>query len=263
MNLDWASPVQGLTSHTADGILTLKYDNPEIRNALTDEVLTEFVRLMSQADCTDKVRCILIEGSVKVFASGADIRSLAHRTPLGMYANERIQMWHTLRAIKTPKVACVSGLCLGGGLELALLCDVILASDTARFGLPETQLGLIPGAGGTQLLPRIVGRPVAMDMILTGRLLDAHTAEQMGLVSRMVDAGDLHNVATQIASTVASRSAVAVLLAKTAVISAYETTFTSGLETERALFGLSAASDDAAEGIAAFMEKRDPEWRHR
>lgn len=262
MTLDWTSKVQGLTSRAADGILALHHDSPETRNALTDEVLTEFARLMSQADHTDEVRCIVIEGSAKVFASGADIRSLASRAPLGMYANERIEMWHTLRAIKTPKVAGVSGLCLGGGLELALLCDVIIASNTARFGLPETQLGLIPGAGGTQLLPRIVGRPVAMDMILTGRLLDAGAAERMGLVSRTVDTADLQATIQQIASTVASRSAVALRLAKTAVLSAYETTFTAGLETERALFGLTAASDDAAEGIAAFIEKRDPEWHH-
>ena len=262
MTFDWTSSVPGLTSHGADGILAIVYDNRENRNALTDEVLTELFRLMSLADRTDEIRCIRIEGSPKIFASGADIRSLANRTALGMYANERIQLWQALRAVKTPKIACVSGLCLGGGLELALLCDVVLASDTARFGLPETQLGLIPGAGGTQLLPRIVGRPVAMDMILTGRLLDSATAERMGLVSRVVDASELQDVVTQVASAIASRSAVALRLAKAAVLSAYETTFASGLETERALFGLAAASDDAAEGITAFMEKRDPEWRH-
>lgn len=263
MTDEWASPANGIHSHLDGAVLTIGLNNPETKNALTNEVLSELLRLGLAADEDQAIRCIVIQGSQKIFASGADIRTLKDRTALEMYRSDRTLIWSQLRRLRTPLVAGVSGLCLGGGLELALLCDVIVASKTSRFGLPETQLGLIPGAGGTQLVPRLIGKPLAMDMVLTGRLLDAEAAERQGLVSRVIELESWSDTVQQVARAIASRSFVAQSFAKAAVLNAYETGFSSGLETERALFGVVASSCDADEGVSAFLEKRDPEWKHR
>ncbi|MDP4804255.1 MAG: enoyl-CoA hydratase-related protein [Candidatus Nanopelagicales bacterium] len=252
----------GIRASRGDGVLTLIIDRPELRNALTDEVLAALVLATTEADADTSIRCIVIQGSDTVFASGADIRVLLARTPGQMYCGERTHMWSQLRAVRTPMVAAVSGLCLGGGTELAMMCDLIVASSTARFGLPETQLGLIPGSGGTQLLPRAIGKAKAMDMILTGRLLDASEADRYGLVSRVVDPESWRQVAADLAAAIAARSAVAQRLTKVAVKAAFESGFSAGLETERAAFGMAAASADSREGLQAFVDKRTPEWKH-
>lgn len=263
MTDELTSTTDGISSHLDGAVLTIGMNNPDTRNALTNEVLSELVRLGLAVDEDPAVRCIVIQGSQKIFASGADIRTLKDRTALEMYRSDRTLLWNQLRKLRTPLVAGVSGWCLGGGLELALLCDVIIASKTSRFGLPETQLGLIPGAGGTQLLPRLIGKPLAMDLVLTGRLLDAETAERYGLVSRVIELDDWSDDVQKVAQAIASRSFVAQTMAKAAVVNAYETGVSSGLETERALFGVVASSSDATEGVSAFIEKRDPMWNHR
>jgi enoyl-CoA hydratase len=207
------------------------------------------------------VRGILSAGSAKVFASGADVGALLERTPLQAYDGARVQRWAQLRALRTPVVAAVSGFCLGGGCELALMSDVVVASPTARFGLPETQLGLIPGAGGTQFLPRAIGKALAMDMILTGRLLTADEARDHGLVSRLAD--DWLDEARRAAAAIADRPSAAQRLAKEAVAAAFETPLRAGVDVERRAFAMAFATDDATEGLTAFLEKRPPVWSDR
>jgi len=244
-------------------VAVLTVDWPERRNALTDEVLAALVDQLAELDVDPDVRAIVVAGSDKVFASGADVRALLDRTVDEAYRGDRAQRWATLRRTRTPLVAAVSGYCLGGGCELAMIADVVVASDTARFGLPETQLGLIPGAGGTQLLPRAIGKATAMDMILTGRLLDAREAERLGLVSRVTEAGAWRTTALEVAHAIAARPAVAQHLAKEAVLAAFETPLQAGVELERKAFAVAFGTDDAREGMQAFVDKRDPVWRHR
>ena len=248
-------------SDGAVAIVTL--DNPAQRNALSDPVLAELVAQVEAADADPAVRAIVLAGADKVFASGADVRALLERSAVEAFDGERAQLWARLRRIATPLVAAVSGHCLGGGCELAMYADVVVASRRSRFGLPETQLGLIPGAGGTQLLPRAIGRAKAADMILTGRLLDAEEAERAGLVSRVVGEDEWREQAIEVARQIAARPAVAQRLAKAAVANAYETGLRAGIDAERSAFGVAFGSDDAREGLTAFVEKRDPVWRHR
>jgi enoyl-CoA hydratase len=208
-----------------------------------------------------EVRCVVLAGADKVFASGADIRTLAAATPLELYYGHRAELWARLRRVRVPLVAAVSGFCLGGGCELAMYCDVIVASRGARFGLPETKLGLIPGAGGTQLLPRAIGRAKAMDVILAGRLLDAEEAERAGLVSRVVDQGEWRSTAEAVAAEVASRAPLAQRLAKEAATRGLSLGVDAGIDAERTAFALAFGSADGREGIEAFLEKREPRWR--
>ena len=252
-----------VSSERFGAVAEVTIDDPQRRNALTDETLSELSERIAGLDADDEVRCIVVVGSEKVFASGADIRALLARTPLEHYTGDRARLWDGLRRVRTPLVAAVSGFALGGGCELALLADVVVASETARFGLPETGLGLIPGAGGTQTLPRAIGKARSMDMILTGRMLTAHEAEQMGLVSRVVSVDKWLSAAREVATEVASRPAVAQLLAKEAVNAAFETGLQAGIAAERRLFAAVFSSDDAREGLIAFLEKRNASWRHR
>ncbi|MGH2876823.1 MAG: enoyl-CoA hydratase-related protein [Solirubrobacteraceae bacterium] len=252
----------GVDVGTSGPVATLVIDNMAHRNALSDAVLAQLVAAAVEADEDPEVRCIVVAGSEKVFASGADVRALLERSPTDIYDDKRSRGWRALRSIRTPMVAAVSGFCLGGGCELAMYADVVIASETARFGLPETQLGLIPGAGGTQLLPRAIGRAKAMDMILTGRLLDAAEAERDGLVSRVVAAGEWLDVAHEVARTIAARPAVAQRLAKETVRQAAETPLGAGVAAERRAFAMAFATHDAREGMEAFVAKRKPTWRH-
>lgn len=245
-----------------DGYVVLRIDHPAARNALTDDLLRSLADAAHAADVDPAVRAIVVSGSAKVFASGADLHSLAERTAMDAFDGSRTRQWSVLRELRTPTVAAVSGFCLGGGAELAMMCDVVVASPTLRLGLPETMLGLLPGAGGTQMLPRTVGKAVAMDMVLTGRILDADEAMAMGVVSRLAPEDGWLELAEEVAAAVASRSAVAQKLAKQAVRTAFETGLTAGVEAERTLFSTAFSSDDAAEGIAAFLEKRDAGWTH-
>ena len=246
-----------------DGVLTLTLDAPEQRNALTDEVLAALAGAFDTADADDEVRAVALLGSDAVFASGADIRALLARSPQAAYDGDRARLWDRLRRVRTPVVAGVSGLCLGGGCELAMMADVVVAAQSARFGLPETQLGLIPGAGGTQMLPRAIGKAKAMDVVLTGRLLDAAEAERCGLVSRVVGDDEWRERTTRLAARIAARPAVAQRLAKESVLAAFETPLPAGVAAERKAFTMAFATADAREGLQAFVDKRDPTWSHR
>lgn len=249
---------------TRDGaVATVTIDRPEQRNALSDPTLERLVAVLGELDVDEGCRCIVLAGSAKVFASGADVRALLERTTQQVYDGDRARCWEAVRRLRTPLVAAVSGFCLGGGCELALIADLVVASETARFGLPETRLGLLPGAGGTQLLPRAVGKATAMDMILTGRLLDAREAEAAGLVSRVAAADGWLELASAVANEIASRPAVATRLAKEVVDAAFETGLQAGIAGERRAFAMAFASADAHEGLTAFVEKRDPAWQHR
>ena len=254
--------MRSVTLARGDGVATLTIANEAQRNALSDPVLTELATKLVELDRDSGTRAIVVAGSAKVFASGADIRALLERRPLEAYSGDRARQWESIRSVRTPVVAAVSGLCLGGGCELAMMADIVVASETARFGLPETMLGLIPGAGGTQMLPRAVGKALAMDMILTGRLLDAAEAERAGLVSRVTGPEDWLAVAGEVAATIAGRPAVAQRLAKEAVQQAAETGLSAGVTSERRAFTMAFGSDDAIEGLTAFIEKRSPDWKH-
>jgi enoyl-CoA hydratase len=251
-----------LTARRLGGVLVVTLDAPQQRNALTDAVLDELAETLTSADDDPSVRAIVLAGSDKVFASGADIRALLERTPLDVHDGSRARRWDELRRLRTPLVAGVSGLCLGGGCELAMMCDVVIASERARFGLPETQLGLIPGAGGTQLLPRAIGKAKAMDVVLAGRLLDAQEAERAGLVSRVVAADAWRETAIEVAEQIASRPPAAQRLAKEAVLTAFQSPLAAGIAAERGAFAVAFGSPDGREGLAAFVEKREPAWRH-
>ena len=243
-------------------VVTVTIDRPAQRNALDDETLAELVATLEALDVDVGCRCIVLAGSAKVFASGADVRALLERSTQQVYDGDRARNWEALRRLRTPLVAAVSGYCLGGGCELALIADLVVASASARFGLPETQLGLIPGAGGTQMLPRAVGKAKTMDMVLTGRLLDAAEAERAGLVARVAPADGWLELAQEVAAAIAARPVVAQRLAKEVVTSAFETPLQAGIHGERRAFAMAFASADAREGMTAFIEKRDPEWRH-
>lgn len=243
-------------------VSTVTIANPAQRNALSDPVLAALAARLVELDLDDETRCIVIAGSDKVFASGADVRALLSRTATEVYDGDRARHWETVRRVRTPMVAAVSGLCLGGGCELAMLADVVVASQNARFGLPETQLGLIPGAGGTQMLPRAIGKAKAMDVILTGRLLSAAEAERTGLVSRVVPVDRWLETAQAVGEVIASRPAIAQRLAKESVQAAFETGLRAGVDTERRAFAMAFGSADAREGLTAFIEKRDPVWGH-
>jgi enoyl-CoA hydratase len=245
------------------GVVTVTVDRPEQRNALSDELLAELTARLVAIDEDADARCVVIAGGDKVFVSGADVRALLARGPLEIYVGDRGRHWEAIRRLRTPIVAAVSGLCLGGGCELAMMADLVVASETARFGLPETQLGLIPGAGGTQMLPRAIGKAKAMDMVLTGRLLSADEAERAGLISRIAPAGEWLSTAQAVAEKIAARSAIAQRAAKESVQQAFETGLQAGIVSERRAFAMTFGSDDAREGLNAFIEKRTPEWRHR
>jgi len=205
----------------------------------------------------------VLGGGERAFAAGADISELAAGTPISLYENRRIDQWDTIKDLRTPIVAAVSGFCLGGGCELAMLCDLIVASESARFGQPEINLGVLPGAGGTQRLTRAVGKAVAMDMILTGRMLSAREALDFGLVARVVAKEVWLDEAKRVAREIAAKGPIAVRLAKEAVDEAFETPLTSGIAFERRTFLLARASEDASEGLQAFVEKRAPDFKGR
>ena len=241
----------------------VRLNRPEARNALSDALMDELVAALTELDADGEIRCIVLAGDERAFAAGADIAELAAATAVELYQAPRVARWDAIRKLQTPLVAAVSGWCLGGGCELAMTCDLIVASDTARFGQPETGLGIIPGAGGTQRLARAVGKALAMDMVLTGRVLTAHEALAAGLVARVVAREAWLDEARRVASEIAVRAPVAQRLAREAVDRAFETGLDSGLDFERKALYLAFASDDAREGLSAFVEKRRPEWKSK
>ncbi|MCI3934803.1 enoyl-CoA hydratase [Streptomyces sp. AN091965] len=240
----------------------LRLNRPKALNALNLQLMREVVAAAEELDRSPDVGCIVLTGSAKAFAAGADIKEMRPRGYLDMYLSDWFTAWDRLAQLRTPTVAAVSGYALGGGCELAMLCDVLLASDTAVFGQPEIKLGVIPGIGGSQRLTRAVGKAKAMELCLTGRTMDAAEAERAGLVSRVVPAEDLLAEALAVAETVAGMSLPVAMMAKEAVNRAFETTLTEGVRFERRLFHAVFATHDQKEGMGAFVEKRPPEFRH-
>jgi enoyl-CoA hydratase len=244
-------------------IAVVLLNRPDALNALSDELMGALVDALRELDADEAVGCIVLGGSERAFAAGADIGQLAQASPVEMYYERRVDRWDEIRALWTPLVAAVSGFCLGGGCELAMACDLIVASETAKFGQPESGLGLIPGAGGTQRLTRAVGKAVAMDVILSGRFLSADEALRAGLVARVVAKEAWLSEAKRVARDIAAKGSVATRLAKEAVDRAFEGPLTLGVEYERRLLYLALASEDAKEGLTAFLEKRRPEFNGR
>jgi enoyl-CoA hydratase/carnithine racemase len=245
------------------GVALLRLDRPEARNALSPEMMEEIASELERIDPDPEIRCVVIAGSEDVFAAGADIRAMSERTFAEALRHPAASFWRRLAAIRTPLVAAVSGYALGGGCELALACDMIVASDDARFGQPEITLGIIPGGGGTQRIARTVGKQLAMEYVLTGRRFDAAMAQRMGLVNRVVERADCVEEALALARTVAERPPIAARLAKQAVLAAEETALSAGLENERRLYELAMATEDRVEGMQAFLEKREPKFEGR
>ena len=246
-----------------DSTAVVLLNRPEALNALSDELMDELVAILSELDRDEGVRCVVLGGNERAFAAGADIGELARSSAIDLYYQRRVERWDAIRSLWTPLVAAVSGFCLGGGCELALSCDLIVASETAQFGQPETGLGIIPGAGGTQRLTRAAGKALAMDVILSGRRLSAREALAAGLVARVVAKEAWLDEAKRLARDIAEKGPVATRLAKESVDRAYETTLAAGLEAERRALYLSFASEDAKEGLTAFTEKRKPEFKGR
>ena len=241
----------------------LRLNRPEARNALSPEMREQLTNGLRRFDADPDVRCIVIAGSDKVFAAGADIRAMAERPldaapdPAGM------DFWKGLANTATPTIAAVSGFALGGGCELAMACDMIVADETARFGQPEITLGIIPGGGGTQRLTRAIGKQRAMEYVLSGRHFDAGMALRWGLVNKVVKKGHCLNEALEMARTIAERPPIALRLAKRAVLTAEEFGLTPGLEAERGMFEQAMATEDRVEGMRAFIEKREPDFKGR
>ena len=247
-----------------DGVALVTIERPDALNALSFELLDELADALAQLDVDPGCRAIVLTGSgSRAFAAGADIRELAVQTPVTLLVENRFAVWDRIGAVRTPLIAAVRGFALGGGCELALSCDIIIAGDDAQFGQPEIDLGVMPGAGGTQRLTRAIGKARAMDLVLTGRRIDAAEADRLGLVSRIVPAEETVDAALELGRTIASKSPVAVLAAKEAVKLADELPLAAGLHHERRAFFALFASDDQAEGMSAFIEKRRPEWKGR
>ncbi|HET8652963.1 MAG TPA: enoyl-CoA hydratase-related protein [Gaiellaceae bacterium] len=238
-------------------------NRPQQLNALSDKLMEELVERLAELDRDEAVRSIVLGGSERAFAAGADIGQLAEASAVELYYQRRVERWDAIRGLWTPLVAAVSGFCLGGGCELAMSCDVIVASETAQFGQPETGLGIIPGAGGTQRLTRAVGKATAMDVILSGRFLSAREALAAGLVSRVVAREAWLEEAKRVARDIAQKGPVATRLAKEAVDRAFEAPLSLGLDYERRLLYLAFTSQDAKEGLKAFVETRRPEFKGR
>ena len=246
----------------AVGVITL--NRPKALNALNSELLGELIDQLEKWDAGNDVRCIVITGSERAFAAGADIKEMAPQSYMDMYKNDFFaHVNDRISAIRKPIIAAVAGYALGGGCELAMLCDFIIAADTAKFGQPEINLGVMPGIGGTQRLTRFVGKSKAMEMCLTGRNMDAAEAERSGLVSRVVPAAELMAEAMKAAQTIAEKSMPIVAMTKETINRAYETTLAEGIRFERRVFHSMFATDDQKEGMAAFSEKRKPNFKDR
>ncbi|MDQ6907055.1 MAG: enoyl-CoA hydratase-related protein [Chloroflexota bacterium] len=244
-----------------DGVATVRLNRPKVLNALSTPLMTELVEALEALDADDAVRCIVITGNERAFAAGADIGEMADVSAVEMLKRNQFARWERIRKIRTPLIAAVNGYALGGGCELAMMCDMIVASESARFGQPEILIGIIPGAGGTQRLTRAVGKALAMEMVLTGRQITAREAFAAGLVNRVVPNELTLESATQLAKEVAARPPLAVMLGKDAVLKTYDMTLEAGLDAERKNFFLLFSTEDMREGMAAFLEKRAPQWK--
>ncbi len=249
---------------TRDRVGLIRLNRPKQLNALNDALMDELGAALLAFDADDAIGAIVITGNEKAFAAGADIGAMARWDYMDVYKTEYItRNWETIRRVRKPVIAAVAGYALGGGCELAMMCDIVIAAETAKFGQPEIKLGIIPGAGGTQRLPRAVSKAKAMDLCLTARMMDAAEAERSGLVSRVVPAERLLDEALEAAATIAANSLPSVMILKEAINRAYETTLSEGVLFERRVFHSLFATEDQKEGMAAFVEKRKPAFKHR
>ena len=247
-----------------DHICLIKLNRPDALNALNDQLLGELAQAMTEAQANDKVRCIVLTGSEKAFAAGADIKMMSEKSFTDVFTEDLFTPeTETMQRVRKPVIGAVAGYALGGGCELAMQCDFLIAADTAKFGQPEINLGVMAGLGGTQRLTRFIGKSKAMDMNLTGRFMDAEEAERAGLVSRVVPAKKLMEEAMGAAAKIAEKSMITVMAVKESVNRSYETTLREGLLFELRVFHSLFATEDQKEGMAAFMEKREPQFRDR
>ena len=254
--------IQVRTEAEKVGIITL--NRPKQLNALNSELMVEMGTALKLFDANPHIGCIILTGNEKAFAAGADIGAMATYSYADVYKSDYITRdWETLRSIRKPIIAAVSGFALGGGCEVAMMCDIIIAADNARFGQPEIKLGIIPGAGGTQRLPRAVGKAKAMDLALTGRMMDAHEAERAGLVSRVVPLDKLMDEALSAALSICDYSQMAVMSAKESINRAFESSLSDGVMFERRMFHALFATEDQKEGMDAFVNKRKPVFKHQ
>ncbi len=247
---------------TAEGpVATIQLNRPEVLNALNLQLMDEVLAALDTLEKDDQVRCVIITGNERAFAAGADIKEMAGASSTEMLQRDQFARWDRIRRFKKPLIAAVSGYALGGGNELAMLCDMIVASETAQFGQPEINIGVMPGAGGTQRLTRAVGKAIAMDIVLTGRALTAREALQFGLVNRVVPVEAYLKEAVKLAKVIAEKSPIAVQMAKEAVLKAFDTPIQEGLLHERKNFYMLFSTEDQKEGMAAFIEKRKPSFK--
>lgn len=252
-----------LVDRCDDRVAIVTLNRPEALNALNTQMMLDVTTACAELDRDPDVGCIVITGSAKAFAAGADIKEMQPRDFQDMDADDFFAGWDALTRVRTPLVAAVAGYALGGGCELAMLCDTIIAADSARFGQPEVKLGVIPGIGGTQRLTRAVGKAKAMDLCLTGRMMDADEAERSGLVARVVPAAELLDASLAFAATVASMSKPVTQMITQAIDRSYESSLSEGVLYERRSFHATFATDDQKEGMAAFVDKRTPSFTHR
>ena len=252
-----------IRTETRDAVGLVVLDRPKVLNALNRQLIEELCEALARFDADDAIGAMVITGNEKAFAAGADISEMVDKDSMDMFSARHFEGWERFERVRKPVIAAVAGYALGGGCELAMACDIVIAADNARFGQPEIKLGVLPGLGGTQRLPRVAGKAKAMDMCLTARMMDAEDAERSGLASRVVPLDRLLDEAMEAAAVIASMSRPAVLMVKEAIDRAYETNLQSGLDAERALFNMSFSSEDKHEGMRAFLEKRAARWKHR
>jgi enoyl-CoA hydratase len=248
-------------AQVADGVALVKLNRPKELNALCLELMEELMHAFTALDKDESVRCIVITGNERAFAAGADIKQMSGRTAIDMLNIDQFSIWDRIRKTKKPVIAAVSGFALGGGCELCMLCDMIVASETAQFGQPEIKIGVMPGAGGTQRLTRAVGKALAMEMVLTGRFITAREAYAAGLINRVVPVEIYLQESIKLASQVAAMAPVACRLAKESVLKAFDATLDEGLQFERKNFYMLFATEDQKEGMQAFVEKRSPVFK--
>lgn len=254
---------ENILVETREKVGVIQLNRPKALNALNDQLMDELGDALLKFDSDDNIGCIVITGSEKAFAAGADIGAMAKYTFMDVFKGDYItRNWEQIRRVRKPVIAAVAGYALGGGCELAMMCDFIIAADTAKFGQPEVKLGTMPGAGGTQRLPRAISKSKAMDLCLTARMMDAAEAERAGLVSRVVAADKLVEEALSAAKTIAGMSLPVVMMIKESINRAYETTLAEGIQYERRLFHSTFATEDQKEGMAAFVEKRTANFRN-
>lgn len=254
---------ENIVVETKDKVGLITLNRPKALNALNSELMSEVSEALTAFEADDKIGCIVLTGSDKAFAAGADIKEMQEMTYMDAYLGDFITPWEHVSRVRKPVIAAVAGYALGGGCEVAMMCDFILAADTAKFGQPEINLGTMPGAGGSQRLTRFVGKSKSMEMCLTGRMMDAEEAERSGLVSRIVPADKLLDEALEVGNKIAEMSLPAVMMTKESVNRAYETTLSEGVRFERRVFHSLFATEDQSEGMAAFVEKRKPQFKNK